>query len=200
MGRMKNPAISNPFPFLALVFVLLIAPASAGEPPTGFRSLRWGASVEEAKKVFPNAKCLSSKGKRGESDSGDASCLIETTIGSAKVKVLLEFFEKPTTPKSARGFQSYAITYKSKDFSEIREALSTRYGNPATTNEEPIQTRSGLKDTNTILLWKLETCSIQAMTYAGSILEGMASVSTKSWTQEFERRRKARSGESGKDL
>ena len=177
-----------------------IVPSLAAELPTGFRSLRWGASIDEAEEMFPSATCFSSRGEGKGTDTGDGNCHFKTMIGKADVTVLLNFFEKPTTPHSARGFQSYAISYKSKDFPEIAEALSTRYGNPTNTNQEPFQTRSGLRDTNTILRWVLESCSIYAIKFSGSILEGGAVVSTKAGDAESERRRKAQKGESGKDL
>lgn len=110
------------------------------------------------------------------------------------------FFTETTPPQVALGFHGYSLMYSSQDFLELRDALTTRYGEPSATEDKPFETRGGLKDTNKILTWEWDCCSIRMNKYSGSIRDGMTIFETRSGRAESQRRRSAQKGEAGKDL
>lgn len=156
----------------------------AGEIPTGFQSVKWGATVSDLQAAHPGAKCSASR----RTAIGDSSCYVSSmAIAGARGDVLFFFYLEPSDPR-ALGFGGYSFNFKSDDFNRVRAAFIERYGEPQKTEDEDIKTQGGLSLMNSVLSWDWPGVTARLERYAGRIDRSIIRVRTAASDIEFRRR------------
>lgn len=179
---------------LALVIAaMLVTPVptngadSSWQEPEDFRGLKWGASIDEMREVFPTAQKPSIYGNRIKTFSVGGQ-----RIGDALVQLYLGFLDDR--------FSSVQISFKSADFVVMRNGFITRYGPAHSTKEQTLKNRGGAEFVNTVLDWKGPTLAIQIQKYFGTVTNGDASLSKHEFTDELVRILKQKGKDAAKDL
>lgn len=130
--------------FVTLIFGFMVMNgfSLAQEEPQDFRGLKWGATIQEFKNLFPGTSRL----KTDEyGDRVETQMLLGSKIGTVNVEIAFVFLDNRF---------SYAYVYfKSKDFKILEAAFKERYGPPHSEDLTPIKTRAGVEYTNKELKW-----------------------------------------------
>jgi hypothetical protein len=159
---------------------------SSWQEPEDFRGLKWGASVEEMRKVFRTAAQYRDIGNR-------IKLFFDLQrIGDRLVELDLGFLDDR--------FSHASISFKSDDFVVMRDAFITRYGPAHSTTEQTLQNRAGAEFVNPILTWKGPTLTIRIQKYAGTLTDGSADLGKHEFTDELVRIYKQKGKDAAKDL
>jgi len=159
---------------------------SSWQEPEDFRGLKWGASVEEMRKVFRTAAQYRDIGNR-------IKLFFDLQrIGDRVVELDLGFLDDR--------FSHASISFKSDDFVVMRDAFITRYGPAHSTTEQTLQNRAGAEFVNSILTWTGPTLNIRIQKYApGRVDNGSALLSKHEYTDELVRIYKQKGKDAAKD-
>lgn len=104
---------------LATVLSILAEPVGAWEEPIGFRNIPWGAPPSVVKEKLPDISC-------------EEFCSGALTIGQVPVFGKIEF-------ETRGGMDSISLSFRSRDFFQVKEAFVARYGEPTSRRSETIQ-------------------------------------------------------------
>ena len=92
--------------------------ALAAEEPSGFRSVRFGATEEQIKLALPGVECQTKRAER--------SCHLNTNIGDIPATVILAL-----APENGIGrFRRAVIVFNSRDYDVLRDAFISKFGQP----------------------------------------------------------------------
>jgi hypothetical protein len=181
---------------LLLAGSLFLASLSyAAEPwqePEDFRGLKFGASVEEMKAVFGNVLPVPAPAIVGTPRIKTFALRGKEKIGAAEVTLGFGFLDDR--------FAQVYIMFKSADFSTIRGAFMTRYGEPHSVQSTNLKTTMGAEYTNEKLIWKGPTLEIELQKYSGKITDGMAQIMKHELKEEQFRAYRQKQKEGAKDL
>jgi len=179
---------------LLLAGSLFLASLSyAAEPwqePEDFRGLKFGASVEEMRAVFGN-KVPPSPNMSNNPRIKDFF-LSGDKIGAAQASFILGFLDD-------RFFHVH-IMFKSTDFSTLRTAFITRYGEPQSTRSTKLKTAMGAEYLDETLTWKGPTLMIELQKYAGKISDGRAHITKHEFNEEMIRAHRQKQKDAANDL
>jgi|SRR4026207_242251 hypothetical protein len=81
-------------------------------------------------------------------------------------------------------FSDVFITFKSADFSALRGAFLTRYGEAHSVQSTNIKTRTGMEYTNEKLIWKGPTLELNLQKYGRKVTEGRALITKHEFKEE----------------
>ena len=158
-------------PILLLSAFLLLA-AAWPKQPTSFRGTPFGASEEKVAstlKLNAAVACLDIEGQR--------SCIHHTSLGEVKVMELYQFEED-------RLVQVF-LSFKSPQYSLLRDEFTKLYGKPTDTWTEPYETVGG-KHTTEMLEWNGDKMVVHVEQFGPSLYEGIAVIATREWFEKSE--------------
>lgn len=150
--------------FSALLFL------TAGWPqePKAFRGIPFGASEEDVVsklKLDQTIACLEIEEHR--------SCIQHTSLGGVKVMEIYQFDED-------RLVQVF-LSFKSPQYSLLRDELTKLYGKPTETWTEPYETVGGGDHTTEMLEWRGDRMVVHVEQFSASLHEGIAVIATRDW-------------------
>lgn len=154
--------------FSAILFIAADWP----QEPKAFRGVLFGASEQEVAstlKLDAVVACLDIEEQR--------SCIHHTSLGEVKVMEIYQFDED-------RLVQVF-LSFKTPQYSLLREELIKLYGKPAETWTEPYETVGG-KHTTEILEWRGDKMVVHLQQFGASLHEGIAMVATREWFDKSE--------------
>lgn len=154
--------------FSAFLFVAADWP----QEPKSFRGVPFGASEEEVASTLKLSEvaCLDTDGQR--------SCIHHTSIGDVKVMEVYQFDDD-------RLVQVF-LSFKSPQYSLLREEFIKLYGKPAETWTEPYETVGGGGHTTEMLEWRGDKMVVHVEQFGPSLHEGIAVVATREWFDQSE--------------
>jgi hypothetical protein len=186
-ASMKTLLLAVSFFFCQLVYA-----ADTWQEPEDFRGVKWGASLEEMRKVFPNitsnlyrTPLFPSERIRGANTRGEK-------IGPVEVSLHFGFLDEK--------FSGVLINFKSNDFSVLRDAFIARYGPSHSKQEVVVKNRAGAEFLNEVLVWRGATMTIEIKKYASTITNGSAMLEKHEYRDEKLRAWKSRSQDAAKGL
>ena len=156
-----------------LFSTLLLLGADWPQEPKAFRGITFGASeqdVASALKLDAAVSCLDIEEQR--------SCIHHTQIGDVKVMELYQFDED-------RLVQVF-LSFKSPQYSLLREELTKLYGKPEETWTEPYETIGGKSTTTELLEWRGDKMVVHVEQFGPSLHEGIAVIATREWFEKSE--------------
>jgi hypothetical protein len=128
-----------------LLFVLVLALFLAGlaiaeelKPHEGFERVRWGASVQEVLKIFPNAKAK----PVAVGSPREKAYLVESKVGTVPVELNLIFLDDK--------FGQALLHFDRKDADQVVDVFKERYGKP-------------VGETQTALTWNVSGTSVMVL-------------------------------------
>jgi hypothetical protein len=173
------------YPLVFAASLVLVALTNAGEPwqePEDFRGLKWGASVEEMRKVFPLENELREMRSVWAIPTLVGNRIKRFTvsnikIGTARTTLYIGFLDDR--------FAYVWINFNSRDFVELREAFITRYGPAHSMTVERLKNRMGAEFENPVLTWEGNTLAIRLANYSGTLTEGAAQLGKHEYVDEL---------------
>lgn len=152
--------------FSALLFVAADWP----QEPTAFRGIPFGTSERDVASTLKlnDYSCLDAEGQR--------SCIHHTSIGEVKVMEVYQFDEDQLV--------QVFLSFKSPQYSLLREEFTKLYGKPAEVWTEDYETIGGGKSTTEMLEWRGEKMVVHVEQFGPSLHEGIAVVATREWFEK----------------
>lgn len=150
-----------------IIAVLLLASVGDGDAfsePDGFRGIKWGATVEEAKATIVGLGC------------GARTCFGDLDIAGQTVTAMLDFRDG--------GLYSVYLRFGSSRFGDLKPVFVERYGEPTPRRSEMVQHNVGAKLENEILEWSGEKVYIRLQRYTGKLRGGSARIMTQAGRAE----------------
>ncbi|HEX6100463.1 MAG TPA: hypothetical protein VF432_29380 [Thermoanaerobaculia bacterium] len=156
---------------ILIVSGLLFIAAVWAQEPKAFRGVPFGASEEEVASTLKLSavSCLDMDGQR--------SCIHHTSLGEVKVMEVYQFDED-------RLVQVF-LSFKSPQYSLLREEFIKLYGKPTEIWTEPYETVGG-KHRTEMLEWRGDKMIVRVEQFGPSLHEGIAVVATREWFEKSE--------------
>ena len=179
---------------LALALYIVTASAASGQTPTRsdspvspkerfeFRGVHLGDTLTQKVEKELNLKCYVFLGER--------QCLIgmDRVAGVGETTVFKTVDER---------LMSVEFIFASEDFSTFLEALTARWGKPASQTSEDIQNGMGARFENIITRWQLADGAVELARYSDKITRSALTVLHDSLSQVVMQRRSAAAAEAG---
>jgi hypothetical protein len=149
---------------IALSLLVSVGNGYAFAEPDGFRGVKWGATVDEAKATILGLGC------------GTRTCFGELDMAGQSVTAMLDFRDG--------GFYSVYLRFGSSRFEALKPLFVERYGAPTHRRSERVQANIGGKSENEILEWSGQKVYIRLQRYAGRLKGGSARIMTQAGRAE----------------
>ena len=149
---------------IILAVILSADPGRAFNEPRGFKEAKFGDSEELVRSKVKPDHCF--EHSKETAWAGDRACGGPGTIGEIPVDVLYTF--------RANRLVAIYFYFKPDDFSDLKAAFVTRFGQPALSDKFVVKTGAGVEYLNEVLTWKGKTVGIDLVKYSGKVTEGSA--------------------------
>jgi hypothetical protein len=148
------------------------------QEPDGFLGIKWGTSVEDARKTLQN---ISSNHFSGFTDLGGGKLVFTDSLGGVITKFHFSFENDK--------FTDVLLRFDSKDFQTMEEIFVKRYGKAAQSDTSAVANAMATKFVNKKLYWLGKTVYIYLFKYGNTIRDGGAIIAPISQLHEIERQK-----------
>lgn len=197
--------LSVVFRLAALALLLSGAPTANAAPPIEFKGLQLGASLDQAKEMFPMLACVPGV-KTGVTECVEASgwnrhcARREAYDNEADYEACQRAYNSLKTYAGLR-IKRIALVFRDGSFTEahvfidpatyeqIVETISAKYGNPTSETSESVQNRFGARYENSLARWMLTDGYIGVNRYGSTLDTGIVILVSRDEVKESARRK-----------
>ncbi len=172
------------FALLLAAMTLMAQDRTWPQEPTSFRSVPFGATEKEAKKIVKTGLCFTLEADRG--------CSADFDLAGVQISSIMVFRADQLGRVQAK--------FPSSSFSSVRTVFIDKYGEPQSDKESTVQNNAGASFNQETLEWNGPNIFLQLKRYGSTISEGAFVVQTQKMLQDIYRDADAKRSKAKDDL